>query len=49
MVIDGERYIFIDEKNKWTVYTEDGSLAAHYENTVIVNDSEPIITTLIKK
>ncbi len=49
MVIDGERAIFIDEKNRWTVYTEDGSLAAHYENTVIVNENEPIITTLIKK
>ena len=47
MVIDGERYIYVDSDNKWTVYTEDGSLAAHYENTVIVNDDEPIITTLI--
>lgn len=47
MVIEGERDIYIDSDNKWTVYTDDGSLAAHYENTVIVNDDQPIVTTLI--
>lgn len=33
-------------KDKWTVYTKDRSLSAHYENTVIVAEGEPIITTL---
>ena len=33
-------------KDKWTVYTKDRALSAHYENTVIVADGEPIITTL---
>ena len=33
-------------KDKWTVYTKDRSLSAHYENTLIVADGEPIITTL---
>jgi methionyl aminopeptidase len=33
------------DKNKWTVYTEDGSLSAHFENTVIITDNEPEITT----
>lgn len=31
----------------WTVVTEDGSLSAHYENTVLVTDGEPEILTLI--
>jgi methionyl aminopeptidase len=35
------------DKNKWTVRTADGRLSAHYENTIIVTDGEPVITTLI--
>ncbi|MBQ7446303.1 MAG: type I methionyl aminopeptidase [Clostridia bacterium] len=35
------------DKNKWTVRTADGRLSAHYENTLIVTDGEPVITTLI--
>lgn len=31
----------------WTVVTEDGSLSAHYENTILITDSEPEILTLI--
>ena len=30
----------------WTVCTEDGSLAAHYENTVLITDGEPELFTL---
>jgi len=30
----------------WTVVTEDSKLAAHYENTVIITDDEPMIITL---
>ena len=33
----------------WTVVTEDESLAAHYENTVLITDSEPEILTLTLK
>ena len=47
MVIAGSEEIFVDSDNGWTVYTDDGSLAAHYENTVIVVDGKPIITTLV--
>ena len=32
-------------RNNWTVVTEDGSLSAHYENTVAITDEEPIILT----
>ena len=31
----------------WTVVTEDGSLSAHYENTVLITDGEPEILTLL--
>ena len=30
----------------WTVVTEDGSLSAHYENTVLITDGEPEILSL---
>ena len=30
----------------WTVVTRDGSLSAHYENTILVTDREPEILTL---
>lgn len=30
----------------WTVVTKDGSLCAHYENTVIITENEPEILTL---
>lgn len=32
----------------WTVVTEDGSLSAHYENTVLITDGEPELLTLTK-
>ena len=32
----------------WTVVSEDGSLSAHYENTVLITDGEPEILTLSK-
>ena len=31
--------------NNWTVVTVDGSLSAHYENTVAITDNEPLILT----
>ena len=30
----------------WTVVTDDGSLSAHYENTILITDGEPEILTL---
>ena len=29
----------------WTVVTRDGSLAAHFENTILITDNEPVILT----
>ena len=32
-------------KDGWTVVTADGSLSAHYENSIAITDSDPIILT----
>ena len=32
-------------KDKWTVVTRDGSLSAHYENTIAITDGDPILLT----
>jgi methionyl aminopeptidase len=34
------------KKDGWTVVTRDGSLSAHYENTVLITDGEPEILTV---
>ena len=36
-------------EDDWTVVTQDESLSAHYENTVLITDGEPEILSLIKK
>jgi methionyl aminopeptidase len=33
-------------KDMWTVVTADGSLSAHYENTVLITDGEPELLTM---
>ena len=33
----------------WTVVTEDGSISAHYENTILITEGEPEILTLSHK
>ncbi len=33
----------------WTVVTRDGSLSAHYENTILITDGEPVLLTLSNK
>ena len=39
-----EKVLFLDDD--WTVVTEDGSLAAHYENTILITEGEPEILSL---
>lgn len=34
------------KEDGWTVVTADGSLSAHYENTILITDSEPEILSL---
>jgi methionyl aminopeptidase len=45
MVVAGD-FEVITLDDGWTVVTEDGSLAAHYENTVLITNGEPEILTL---
>ena len=46
MVIAGKPDIFqLDDG--WTIVTRDGSLAAHYENTILITENEPEILTLL--
>ena len=37
------------EDDDWTVVTDDGSLSAHYENTILITEGEPEILTLGRK
>lgn len=45
MVIMGDKAVRVLD-NDWTVVTVDGSLSAHYENTVLITDGEPEILTM---
>jgi methionyl aminopeptidase len=36
-------------KDGWTVVTQDASLSAHFEHTVLITDGEPEIMTWVKK
>ena len=46
MVVAGRRDICLDYDG-WTVLTQDGSLSAHYENTILITEKEPEILTLV--
>ncbi|MCL2039085.1 MAG: type I methionyl aminopeptidase [Bacteroidetes bacterium] len=47
MIHLGGKDIYIDDNDKWSVITKDNTPTAHYEHTIIINDDEPIITTLV--
>jgi len=46
MVIQGKPNI-LELDDGWTIITEDGSLAAHYENTILITKKEPEILTML--
>ncbi len=46
MVIVGKPNI-LELQDGWTILTEDGSLAAHYENTILITQKEPEILTIL--
>lgn len=46
MVNMGRPEIEIDTSDNWTARTKDGSLSAHYENTVIIDKDTPKVITL---
>ena len=45
-MINAGRYDVVWQEDNWTVVTQDGSLSAHYENTVLVTAGEPEILSL---
>ena len=47
MVIQGKPNI-LELEDGWTIVTEDGSLAAHYENTILITEKEPKILTILE-
>ena len=46
-MITAGRYDVVWLDDDWTVVTDDGSLAAHYENTILITDGEPEILSLL--
>ena len=46
MVIQGKPNI-LELDDGWTIITEDGSLAAHYENTILITEKQPEILTIL--
>lgn len=46
MVIAGKPDIW-ELDDGWTIVTQDGSLSAHYENTILITENEPKILTLL--
>lgn len=45
-MINAGTYEVAWKDDDWTVVTADGSLSAHYENTILITDGEPEILTL---
>ena len=46
MVIQGKPDIW-ELEDGWTIVTQDGSLAAHYENTILITENEPELLTML--
>jgi len=45
MVNIGDWRTKVDD-NHWTVFTNDGSLSAHFEHTIAITDGEPEVLTI---
>lgn len=45
MINVGRKDVFIDASNDWTVYTQDGSLSAQWEHTILITEKGPEILT----
>lgn len=45
-MVNAGRYDVCMLDDDWTVVTEDGSLSAHYENTILVTQGEPVILSI---
>ncbi|MHB8132530.1 MAG: type I methionyl aminopeptidase, partial [Mobilitalea sp.] len=47
-MVNAGRYDVYWLEDDWTVVSSDGSLSAHYENTILITDGEPELFTLYK-
>jgi methionyl aminopeptidase len=47
-MVNAGRYDVYWEDDDWTVVAEDGSLSAHYENTILITEGEPEILSIRK-
>lgn len=45
MITLGTHEIVLDERDKWSIYTADSSLAAHFEHTIAVTENGPWVLT----
>ncbi len=45
MINLGRSDVFVDAANDWTVYTQDGSLSAQWEHTILITEKGPEILT----
>ena len=45
MITAGDPDVYV-ANDRWSIYTSDGSLSAHFEHTVAVTDEDPTILTL---
>jgi methionyl aminopeptidase len=45
MITAGDHAIQPDADDGWSIYTADGSLSAHFEHTVAVTESGPLVLT----
>ncbi len=45
MINAGRKDVFVDAANDWTVYTQDGSLSAQWEHTILITEDGPEILT----
>ncbi|MEG1559787.1 MAG: type I methionyl aminopeptidase [Clostridia bacterium] len=45
MINLGSGEVFTDRDNGWTVHTIDNAPSAHYENTILITESAPVILT----
>ncbi|MDO4296404.1 MAG: type I methionyl aminopeptidase [bacterium] len=48
-MINAGTYSVVWMDDDWTVVTADGSLSAHYENTILITEGEPEILSMIKE
>jgi len=47
-MINAGTYDVFTDSDKWTVRTKDGKLSAHFEHTVAVTSTGPVICTMPK-